>query len=71
MPTKRGKKVSRKKKNSELERLEETLKYDIKKTEQWIIEQRKFLIKLAWMLGLMILLLIISHFFLRIQGAGI
>lgn len=38
--------------------------------EQWIIERKKFLIKLAWVVGFITILLIFSNFFLRVRAFG-
>lgn len=61
------KSVKKRKKNS----LEQEIKQDIKEVEEWIIERKKFLIKLAWVIGFIAVLLIISHIYLRVAGAGI
>jgi len=38
--------------------------------EEWIVERKKFLIKLAWVVGFITILLIISNFFLKVRGFG-
>jgi len=65
MATKKSSK--RKKKNS----IEQEIKHEIKEVEDWITERKKFLIKLAWVVGFIAALLIISHIYLRVVGAGI
>ena len=35
-----------------------------KEVERWMIQRRKFLIKLGWVAGLIIVLLLVSHFYL-------
>jgi len=35
--------------------------------EKWMIERRKFLIKLAWVVGLVLALLIVSYLFLGLK----
>lgn len=42
----------------------------VEEIEQWIIERRKFLIKLAWVVGLILVLLIVSSLFLNVKGFG-
>ena len=37
-------------------------------TEKWVIERKKFFIKLGFIAGGLILLLILSHLFLDVQG---
>jgi len=44
---------------------------DVRDVEKWMIERRKFLIKLGWVLGFITILLIVSHFYLRVRGAGV
>lgn len=44
---------------------------DIKHAEKWMFQRRKFLIKLGFVIGFVALLLIISHFYLRIKGVGV
>jgi hypothetical protein len=40
------------------------VKKQIKGAESWMIERRKFIIKLLWVTGLILILLIFSHFYL-------
>ena len=44
---------------------------DIVHAERWMHERRKFFIKLGFVIGLVVVLLIISHFYLRTSGVGI
>jgi hypothetical protein len=44
---------------------------EVKYFERWVIARRKFFIKLAWVAGLIAILLIFSHFYLRIRGVGV
>jgi hypothetical protein len=50
---------------------EKGIERDVKNAEKWVHERRKFFIKLGFVVGLVALLLIISHFFLRTSGVGI
>ncbi|MDD5191983.1 MAG: hypothetical protein PHH54_06795 [Candidatus Nanoarchaeia archaeon] len=49
---------------------EKQIDKDVKEAEKWMIQRRKFLIKLAWVLGGITVLLILSHMYLRIAGVG-
>jgi len=75
---KEGKKIKHKKiKNKgisfkkEIKRFEKDLGKEIKDVEKWMHERKKFFIKLAWVVGFIIALLIFSHFYLRVYGVGI
>ena len=46
------------------------VKKEIKQAENWMIERRKFFIKLGIVAGLIALLLILSNLFLRVKGFG-
>ncbi len=46
-------------------------KREVEDVESWIIERRKFFIKLLWVVGLIAALLIISHFYLRVNGLSL
>jgi len=50
--------------------IEENLEETAEEVEKWIIERRKFFKKLAWVAGIIILLLVLSHFYLRVHIAG-
>lgn len=43
---------------------------EIEEVEQWMIERKKFLIKLGWVAGLIVVLLVVSRLYLRIKGFG-
>jgi len=43
---------------------------EIEEIEQWVIERKKFLVKLGWVAGIIIVLLVLSHFYLRVEGFG-
>ena len=42
---------------------------EVKELEQWMVERKKFLIKLGWVAGGIIVLLIISRL-MRVKGFG-
>lgn len=75
-----GKKVSKKSvkkninKNSKFgKQLDEDIKEierEVKQFEKWMIARRKFLIKLGIVSAIVALLLIISHYYLRVPGYG-
>lgn len=67
---KKNRKVSKKNKNL-IEREIDSIEEDIEDVENWVIERRKFFKKLAWVIGFIALLLILSHFYLRVRGVGI
>ncbi len=46
------------------------VKKEIKQAEKWMVERRKFFIKLGIVAGLIALLLILSNLFLRVKGFG-
>ena len=50
---------------------EKELKKEIQEVEKWILERRKFLIKLAWVVGFVSVLLIVSKFYLRVSGVEV
>lgn len=54
----------------EIKKFEKQVNKEIKEVEGWIIERRKFFIKLAWVVGIIAVLLIISHYYLRTPGFG-
>ena len=43
---------------------------EVKELEKWMIERRKFFIKLGIVAGLIAILLILSNLFLRVKGFG-
>ena len=55
----------------EVKCIEKNIDRDIKHAEKWVHQRRKFFIKLSYVVGFIVLLLIISHFYLRVRGAGI
>jgi len=55
MPKKKTVKRSRKKKENFIEE-------EVEEIEKWIIERKKFLIKLVWVAGFIVLLLVILLF---------
>jgi len=61
---------SRKTSNN-VKKLEKQIAKDIKKAEKWVVERRKFFIKLAWVLGIIIALLIISQIYLKVMVDGV
>lgn len=67
---KKVKKTSRITKSS-LNKIEKSIKEEIKEVENWVIQRKKFLIKLAWVLILITILLIASNIYLKVSGVGI
>lgn len=57
--------------NREVENVEKEIEHEVKNVEKWIIERRKFFIKLGWTILLIAALWIFSHFFLRVKGVGV
>jgi len=55
----------------EAHEIEKNIKKDVKELEDWMKARRKFLIKLAWVIGIVAILLIVSHFLLRVWGTGV
>ena len=47
---------------------ENIIEKEVEEIEQWMIERKKFLIKLAWVAGGIIVLLILSRLYLRTGG---
>ncbi len=43
---------------------------EVKEVEGWVKERKKFLIKLGWVAGIIIILLVISKLYLRVKGFG-
>ena len=56
-----------KKINKQIDEIGDNIQDNIEDVEKWIIARRKFLIKLIWVVGLILALLIISHIYLRIS----
>jgi hypothetical protein len=54
----------------DLEKVEKEIDKEVKEIEGWIIERRKFFIKLGWVVGIIAILLILSHLYLRVAGVG-
>ena len=46
-------------------------KSELQEIEQWIIQRKKFLIKLTWIFGITATLVILSNIYLKVQGVGI
>ncbi|MBT4135469.1 hypothetical protein HOD75_03715 [archaeon] len=44
------------------------LKKEILEAEKWMHERKRFLIKLAWVVGFITILLIFSNFYLNVKG---
>lgn len=57
--------------NNGVDKVEKEIDREVRDVEKWIIERRKFLIKLGWTILLIIALLVFSHFFLRVEGIGV
>ena len=51
-------------------RVDKQINKEFKEVEAWMVQRKKFLIKLAWVLGLISVLLIVSHVYLRTKGMG-
>ena len=61
------KKTSKKPKKSNFEK---EINKEVKEIEDWMKERKKFLVKLGWVAGFVIVLLIVSHYYLRVKGFG-
>lgn len=46
------------------------LEEEIEDIEQWMIERKNFLIKLGWVAGIIIVLLIFSQVYMKVKGFG-
>ncbi|MFA7707629.1 MAG: hypothetical protein WCX73_01655 [Candidatus Pacearchaeota archaeon] len=57
--------------DKEIENAERELKTDIRYAEKWMYQRKRFFIKLIWVIGLVAVLLIFSHLYLRMSGVGI
>ena len=55
----------------DINKVEKNIQKDILNVEKWVIARRKFLIKLTWVVGLVAVLLIFSHVYLRTFGYGV
>ena len=60
--------ISRKRtiKTNGFERIEKELISEVEDVEKWVLERRKFLIKLLWLLILISALLVISNYLFRV-----
>lgn len=47
--------------NKELEDIEDNVQENFEDIQKWVIERRKFFIKLGWVAGFIILLLVLSN----------
>lgn len=54
----------------EIIKLEKEIDNEIRYAERWMHERRKFFIKLAWVGGIIITLLIFSKIYLNVSGFG-
>jgi len=63
--------VAIKRKTSGLQNIEREIEHEVEDVEKWVVERRKFFIKLGWVLGLVILLLIVSNVLMKVKGVGI
>lgn len=43
---------------------------EVEEIEKWMIQRKKFLVKLGLVAGIIIILLAISHLYLRVKGFG-
>lgn len=44
----------------EIKKVEKTIKKDVDEIEEWVIERKKFFIKLGWIIGVIILSVVVS-----------
>lgn len=51
-------------------RVDKQIDKEFKEVEAWMVQRKKFLVKLAWVLGFITVLLVASHIYLRINGVG-
>jgi len=54
-----------------IKKFEKELGNEIDDAEKWMKARKNFFIKLAWVAGLIIALLIFSHYYLRTGGVGV
>ena len=50
--------------------IEKDITNELKYAEKWMHERKKFFIKLAWVVGLVAVLLIISELYFRVNAFG-
>ena len=55
----------------EIKEFEKDLGKEVKEIEKWMVERKKFFIKLGFVIGFVIVLLVISYLYLRISGVGV
>ena len=48
----------------EMSKIDKNINKEFKQLEKWVIERKKFFIKLSWIVGIIIILLIFSKFYL-------
>jgi len=65
------KKVISKKRTPKKTSIINEIENEVQEIEQWIIERKKFFIKLVWTVGLITALIILSNVYLRTKGVGI
>jgi hypothetical protein len=51
--------------------LKKKIMHEVEDVEAWVKARRKFLIKLAWVLGIIVALIILSQIYLRVRGVGV
>ena len=49
----------------ELKKLERSVEKEVREIEDWMIERKNFFVKLGWVAGILIVLIIVGHLFLR------
>ena len=49
-----------------IKRIEKQLDRELKEVEAWILARRKFFIKLAWVLGFLAVVIILSNIYLKL-----
>ena len=54
----------------DIKKIEKSIKGEIKYAEKWMHERKKFLVKLAWVLGFITVLLIVSNIYMKVKGFG-
>ena len=50
---------------------EKGLEKEIHEVEAWVKQRKKFFIRLAWVIGFIVVLLIVSNLYLKVNGVGI
>jgi hypothetical protein len=53
-----------------INKLDKELDKEVQQVERWVIERRKFFIKLGWVILLILVLFIISELYLTVKVAG-